>query len=353
MNGSRRSGRPPAGRPTRHAPELLTEAAQKTQQVREETRAETLAAAEAESEQALEAELARLQQASDEHLTRELGRVRSESEQALEAQLIAASTEAERVRTEATRDAREAAESAAEQALRSEIARVRADTQKTLAIELVKLRSEDDERRKRELADITAQVAQLKDAAAEQAKAAAAAALQSELDRVRQTAVVQERVIRLAPPPMEPSVAPAVAETHDPIVDDSPAPDTTGDSPETSHKDYYSLWHSAEGENESDAPSAVASRTSRVRQIVLGGAVAACLLVGVMLGTGGVEGPETGSILIDGPPGAQVWVEGTLIGETPLPEISAELGEREVVVIHPENGEVRQMVTVGTDAPQS
>ena len=280
----------------------------------------------------------------------ELARVRRESEQALEAQLTAASAEAERVRTDATREAREAAESAAGQALKSEIARVRADADQALAAELVKLRGEDDERRKKELAEITAQVAQLKDAAAEQAKAAAAEALQSELDRVRRSTVVQERVIRLAPPPMESSVAPSVAEVDAPSPDpDLPTDETTDDSPETPQKDYYSLWHSAAGTDaESDEPAALASRTSNLRGKVFGGAAAACILVGVML-SGGSEETETGSILIDSPPGAQVWVEGTLIGETPLPEISAELGEREVVVIHPETGEVRETVTVSTD----
>ena len=281
----------------------------------------------------------------------ELARVRHESEQALEAQLAAASAEAERVRTEATREARAAAESAAGQALKSEIARVRADAEQALAAELVKLRGEDDERRKKELAEITAQVAQLKDAAAEQAKAAAAEALQSELDRVRRSTVVQERVIRLAPPPMESSVAPSVAEVDAPHTapDDLPTADTTDDGAETPQKDYYSLWHSADGTDaESDKPAALASRRLSLRGKVFGGAAAACILIGVML-SGGSEETETGSILIDSPPGAQVWVEGTLIGETPLPEISAELGEREVVVIHPETGEVRETVTVSTD----
>ena len=201
------------------------------------------------------------------------------------------------------------------------------------------------------LAEITAQVTQLKDAAAEQAKAAAAEALQSELDRVRRSTVVQERVIRLAPPPMEPSVTPSVAEADAPIADNPPTPDTTDGSPETSQKDYYSLWHAADGTDaESDEPAALASRTSNPRRMVFGGVAAACILVGVLLSSGGNEETGTGSILIDGPPAAQVWLEGTLIGETPLPEISAELGEREVVVIHPENGEVRQTVTVGADA---
>ena len=260
-----------------------------------------------------------------------------------------ASAEAERVRAEATREGREAAEAAAGQALQTEIARVRADTEHTLAAEFVKLRSEEDERRKRELAEITAQVAQLKDAAAEQAKAAAAQALQSELDRVRQATVVQERVIRLAPPPVEPAVAPPVAQVE-PASEDASAADETADSPETSTKDYYSLWQTDDTDGEPDEAQAATPRKTGLRQILFGGAAAACILVGVMLGTGGSEQDPTGYILIDSPPGAQVWVEGTLIGETPLPEISAGVGEHEVVVIHPDAGEVRQTVTVDADS---
>ena len=216
---------------------------------------------------------------------------------------------------------------------------------------MVKLRGEDAERRKKELAEITAQVGQLKDAAAEHAKAAAAEALKSELERIRQSTVVQERVIRLAPPPIERSV-PAVAEAAAPVVNDLQTPEVTDDEPEAAQNDYYSLWQATDGtETEADEPGASASRAPKLRQIVFGGVAAACILVGVMLGFGGNEETETGSILIDGPPGAQVWVEGTLIGETPLPEITAELGEREVVVIHPETGEVRQTLTVGADEP--
>ena len=60
---------------------------------------------------------------------------------------------------------------------------------------------------------------------------------------------------------------------------------------------------------------------------------------------------ETSSVLIDSPPEAWVWVKSTLIGETPLPKVSAALGYREVVVIHPETGKVRETVAVSTDAP--
>ena len=212
----------------------------------------------------------------------------------------------------------------------------------------MKLRSEEDKRRKRELAEITAQVAQLKDAAAEQARAAAAQALQSELDHVRQATVVQERVIRLAPPPVEPAVAP-VAQVE-PASEDASSTDETADSPETSTKDYYSLWQTDDTDGERDEAQVATPRKTGLRQMLFGGAAAACILIGVMLGTGGSEQDPTGYILIDSPPGAQVWVEGTLIGETPLPEISAGVGEHEVVVIHPDAGEVRQTVTVDADS---
>jgi len=86
------------------------------------------------------------------------------------------------------------------------------------------------------------------------------------------------------------------------------------------------------------------------RQILFGGAAAACVLIGVMLGFGGLGESQTVYIQIDAPPGAQVWLEGTLIGETPLPDISAEVGEQEVVVIHPETGEIRRTVIVGADS---
>ena len=190
--------------------ELLAASELKAEQIREETEAKTLVVAEADAQQALDAELARLRTESNEHLEAELRRVRSEADQALATQLAEASAEADRARADATRQAREVAEATAERTLQAEIERVRADTEKTLADGLLKLRREEDERRERQLNEITSQVAKLKEAAAEQAKTAAAEALKSELNRVREAKVVQERVIRLAPEDPAP-VAPRVA----------------------------------------------------------------------------------------------------------------------------------------------
>ena len=88
-----------------------------------------------------------------------------------------------------------------------------------------------------------------------------------------------------------------------------------------------------------------------LRQAFIGIGAAAVVLVGVFVGSGTLDKQSTGLILIEGPPGAQVWIEGQLIGETPLPEISAEVGTREIVVLYPEVGEVRQSVVVDADSP--
>ena len=68
-------------------------------------------------------------------------------------------------------------------------------------------------------------------------------------------------------------------------------------------------------------------------------------------GMGSAPEGNTGYIVVDGPPGAQVWIEGQLIGQTPLPEISAEVGAREVIIRHPDAGEIRETVTVDPEAP--
>lgn len=149
---------------------------------------------------------------------------------------------------------------------------------------------------------------------------------------------------------MEPAVAPPVAQVE-PVSEDPSAPDGTSESPETPTKDYYSLWQTDDTDSEPEEAQAATPRKTGLRQVLFGGAVAACILIGVMLGSGGSEEDPTGYILIDSPPGAQVWVEGTLIGETPLPEISASVGEHDVVVIHPDAGELRQTVTVDADSP--
>ena len=321
----------------------------KAEQIREETEAKTLATAEAESQMALDAELSRLRTESDAHLANELNRVRSEAEEALSAQLAEASVEAERVRTDATRQAREVAEAAAERTLQTEIERVRADTEKTLSEGLLKLRREEDERRERQLSEITSQVAQLKDAAAQQAKNAAEA-LKSELDRGREAKVVHERVVRLAPEPIAVAPPPVVAQPSIATVE-SPPSDGAAATEGTGGNDYYSLFRDSDRQDGAALETAPPARRVSLRQAFIGIGAAAIVLVGVFVGTGTLDQQSTGLILIEGPPGAQVWIEGQLIGETPLPEISAEVGTLEIVVLHPEAGEVRQTVVVDADSP--
>ena len=322
----------------------------KVEQIREETETKTLATAETDAKRALQAELSRLRTESDAHLTSELTSVRAEADEALDTQLAEASVEAERVRTDATRQAREVAETAAERTLQVEIERVRADTEKTLSEGLLKLRREEDERRERQLSEITSQVAQLKDAAAEQARTAAAEALKSELDRVRETRVVQERVVRLAPEPV--AVAPPIPPTviAQPVTTSIESSSSDGAATNEGN-DYYSLFRGRDPRDGAGPETAPPARSVSLRQVFIGIAAAAVILVGIFIGTGTLDEESTGLIVIDGPPGAKVWVEGQLVGETPLPEITAEVGTREVVILHPEAGEVRQTVIVDADSP--
>ena len=58
-----------------------------------------------------------------------------------------------------------------------------------------------------------------------------------------------------------------------------------------------------------------------------------------------------GHLRIDGPTGADVWVGGRLIGQTPLSDTPIVMGLHDVVVRHPALGEWREEVVVGADAP--
>ena len=85
--------------------------------------------------------------------------------------------------------------------------------------------------------------------------------------------------------------------------------------------------------------------------MIVGLGLAAGVLLAILFGGGAFSGDATGYILIDGPPGAEVWVEGRFIGETPLPEIPATVGARQVIIRHPEAGEIRRTVVVDADSP--
>jgi len=60
--------------------------------------------------------------------------------------------------------------------------------------------------------------------------------------------------------------------------------------------------------------------------------------------------PPMGRININAQPWAQVLIDDTPIGETPLANVSVPLGQHEIVFRHPDLGERRETVTVRGDA---
>jgi hypothetical protein len=60
--------------------------------------------------------------------------------------------------------------------------------------------------------------------------------------------------------------------------------------------------------------------------------------------------PPNGRVSINAVPWAEVWIGGTMVGETPLANFSLPLGEHEIVFRHPQLGERRQTAIVKGDA---
>lgn len=58
--------------------------------------------------------------------------------------------------------------------------------------------------------------------------------------------------------------------------------------------------------------------------------------------------PPTGRISINAVPWADVWVDADHIGETPIGNLAIPIGSHQIVFRHPEFGERRERVTVGT-----
>jgi hypothetical protein len=53
-----------------------------------------------------------------------------------------------------------------------------------------------------------------------------------------------------------------------------------------------------------------------------------------------------GSLSVAGPPGAEVWVDGERVGETPLSDVKISIGTRELTIRHPQLGERKLTVTI-------
>jgi hypothetical protein len=60
--------------------------------------------------------------------------------------------------------------------------------------------------------------------------------------------------------------------------------------------------------------------------------------------------PPNGRVSVNAVPWAEVWIAGSLVGDTPLANLSLPLGEHEIVFRHPQLGERRQTAIVRSDA---
>jgi hypothetical protein len=67
------------------------------------------------------------------------------------------------------------------------------------------------------------------------------------------------------------------------------------------------------------------------------------------VGTQRIEVPN-GRLNLNAQPWARAFVDGTLVGETPLANVAVPIGEHEVVFRHPQLGERRERVTVRADS---
>ena len=60
---------------------------------------------------------------------------------------------------------------------------------------------------------------------------------------------------------------------------------------------------------------------------------------------------DTGQVYVNARPWADVWIDGRLVGTTPLSAVSVPTGTHEIIWRHPEFGERRQTVVVSADVP--
>jgi hypothetical protein len=56
-----------------------------------------------------------------------------------------------------------------------------------------------------------------------------------------------------------------------------------------------------------------------------------------------------GDVSINALPWAEVWLDGTALGQTPLGKVSVPIGEHEILFRHPSFGERREKVIVRSD----
>ncbi len=334
-----------------------SQAIAEAERVREAAAREAREIAEAAAARTLEAELRRVRAEAD-------ARLKEHNE---------AQIKAEKIREAAAREARAIAEATAARALEAEIQRVKADADTRLSAELEQLRADAERRRAIELEEMKRQVAMMREAAAQQARAAASEAVAAEMARVS---------ARGGPAPLVPvAVAKATVEAPQAaflaLEPDEPAEPFESRTPSSS---YYDLWQ-AEGSPPVSPGAQVVASTGpswfREKPWMLPAAAAALLVVCGSIGVtidasawaatarkaiasaiptanakpetaaAAPAPPATGDLLIETTPkGAAVSVDGTARGKAPLTVTGLAPGRHKVVLQSNDGVVITRDVTV-------
>lgn len=141
------------------------------------------AEAEAERVRAAEAEVARVRTEADARLKAELARAREEADRASWVEKTKAKQATLQIKEEAAVQARAVAQAEARRALDAEIARVKTEANASLEAEKAHARAEAEARQAAQLQKLHEQMAEMRAAAAQQARAAAAEAVLAEVAR--------------------------------------------------------------------------------------------------------------------------------------------------------------------------
>ena len=334
--------------------------------------------AERSAAEQLEAEVARVRAEAEARITDERAKADREASESKLAELTETRAKGDELREVAVREAQSVAEAAARQALETEIARVRADADGKLSEQLDKIRAESGHRRATELADLQAQIGDLRRMAEQAATPAAAptvtAAAASEGPRRRTVAVFD--ATRTKSQTGGPSTSPSIRPTPEAIqtIADELAAQSRPSA--TERTDYYSLWQAETQPTPTPgqaAPQPPPAR-SRVRRWLA--TAAASLLVMLIDGLGFDMGGVVTEPLASAPPAdapprpsvpaaaeveavtpvgrlevhsiparARVAVDGEMRGLTPLVLDDVAPGRHEVVVSS-SAGTIRRTPTV-------
>ena len=356
-------------------------------------RAEEAERVRAEAEMArAEAERVRIEaQQAQEAFAGELARVRAEVESSLATQLDAARAESERMRAAEAEKARERA--AAEAQLKAELDRLKfvatqtrkadesetrraTDQIKQLEGELARVHAQAEERQAAQLETLRTQMAEMREAAAQQARTAAAEAVASEVARTaaqtNQWTPRKPNVVRMQPrqTPSEPAErhVPEIAVEEDAVEVPQRAAKSAGD--------YYSLFQSPAPAAATSAGQAVDDDGAGIdykRHAKWALPVAACLLLVTGTGTAistvtrlvtpderpaltvqpvdpdpfiEVVEQRVGSLKIESiPEGADVFVDDKRHGKTPMTILDLEVGQH-TLVLKSSSGTVTRRFTI-------